>query len=96
MFQPIRDKILVKPLERIKSDVVAVVMDEADNMGEVVAVGPGEWVKEVFIPNPLKVGDKIRFGTMGNDEYLKYLPYYEGSERFLVMSWKDVCWVEDK
>ena len=95
MFQPLRDKILVKPIDRVKSSVIAVVMDEVDNMGEVIAVGPGEWQKDKFIPMPLKVGDKIRFGTMGNDEYLKYYSYYEGKERFLIMSYKDVCWIDE-
>lgn len=95
MFQPLRDKILVKPIERVKSELIAVVMDEVDNMGEVVAVGPGEWQQDKFIPMPLKVGDKIRFGTMGNDEYLKYYNYFEGKERFLIMSYKDVCWIDE-
>lgn len=95
MFQPLRDKILVKPEVRVLSEILYFDNKEVENMGEIVAVGPGEWVKDKFIPNPLKVGDKIRFGTMGNDEYLKYYTYYEGKEKFLIMSWKDVCWVDE-
>jgi hypothetical protein len=29
------------------------------------------------------------------DEYLKYFPYAEDDVKYLVMSWKDVCFVED-
>jgi len=43
----------------------------------------------------LKVGDYVRFGTMGKDEYLSYHEYYENNERYLVMSWQDVCFIEE-
>ena len=96
MLKPLGDKIVVKPLERIKSNLIAVVMDEQDNMGTVVAVGPGKKLsadqREVM---PVEVGQFVRFGTMGNDEYLKYQEYIEDDERYLVMSWQDVCFVEE-
>ena len=89
------DKIVVKPLERVKSNVIAVVMDEQDNMGTVVAVGPGKKLsngkREAM---PVDVGAFIRFGTMGDDEYLKYQEYFEDNERYLIMSWQDVCFIQ--
>ncbi len=71
MIQPLRDRILVKPIERTKSDILAVIMQENFNMGEVVAVGPGEYDKKGRrVPNPCEVGQKIRYGTTG--EYLTF------------------------
>lgn len=86
-LRPLKDKIVVEPLERVKSDILQVVMDEKDNMGTIVAAGP-EAQKHV------KDGDFIRFGTMGRDEYLKYQEYFVEGKRYLIMSWKDVCFVQ--
>jgi chaperonin GroES len=92
MLKPLNDKIVVKPIERQKSAIIEVIMDERDNMGTVVAVGPGK-----KLPNgsreemPITVGSFVRFGTMGNDEYLKYQEYFEDNQRYLIMSWQDVC-----
>jgi len=97
MLKPLGDKILVKPIERIKSNIIAVVMDEKDNMGTVVAVGDGK-----KLPNgkreqmPIEVGAFIRFGHMGNDEYLKYTEYFYNNERYLLMSWADVCFIQEE
>ena len=97
MLRPLRDKILVKPEPRVKSDFLQVVMAEVDNGGTVVAVGPGHYTDDGrFIPQQVKPGDKIRFGTMGksiDDEYLKFQEYIEDDGRYLLMSWQDVCFV---
>ena len=94
MIKPLRDRIVVKPIERQKSALLDVIMRENPNMGEVVAVGPGEYDKKGrLMPNPCKVGDKIRYGTTG--EYLTYTEYVENGEKLLIMSWKDVCWVDE-
>jgi len=96
-LKPMNDKIVVRPDVRVKSQILEVIMDEKDNMGEVVAVGPG---KKVGIdkrePMPVSVGDYVRFGTMGTDEYLKYQEYFEDGIRYLVMSWQDVCFITDR
>lgn len=88
-FRPLRDRIAVKPVERVKSNIIEVVMDEVTNMGTVVAVGP-EAAK-----NGIEIDQFIRFGTMGNDEYLKYPEYWEDNEKYLIMSWKDVAFIQD-
>ena len=96
MLQPLHDKIVVKPITRIKSEILAVVMDEKDNMGTVVAVGPGKKLPNgKREPMPVEVGAFVRFGHMGNDEYLKYQEYFEEGERYLVMSWQDVCFISE-
>jgi chaperonin GroES len=99
-LKPLADKIVVKPDTRILSSVIFVDNKEKDNMGTVVAVGPGK-----KLPNgrleamPVEVGAYVRFGTMSDSsdaEYLKYFEYFEDGERYLVMSWQDVCFVEEQ
>lgn len=95
-LKPLADKIVVKPQERLKSSIIEVVMSEQPNMGTVVAVGPGKLIKGRRQEMPVAVGDFVRYGTMGTDEYLKYFEYMEDGERYLVMSWQDVCFIEEK
>ena len=65
MLRPLRDRIVVRPIERVKSQVIDVIMDE--------------------LPN-------IRFG--GAEDYLSHFRFEIDGEEYLVMSWKDVCFVE--
>lgn len=68
-------------------------MDELPNIGEVLAVGPGERDKKgKLIPNPIEIGQRIRFGGM--EDYLSYPRCEVDGEELIVMSWKDVCFVE--
>jgi chaperonin GroES len=97
MIKPLSDKIVVKPIERQKSAIIEVIMDEKDNMGTVVAVGLGKKLPNgKREPMPIEVGAYVRFGHMGNDEYLKYQEYFEDNQRYLIMSWKDVCFIQEK
>lgn len=94
MIRPLRDKILVRPIERVKSQVIDVVMTENPNIGEIVAVGPGEYDKRGrLVPNPCEVGQRIRYGTAR--EYLRFQEVEHEGEKYLIMSHKDVCWIED-
>jgi chaperonin GroES len=96
-LKPLNDKIVVKQIERIKSELIAVIMDENDNMGTVMAVGPGKRLENGKREEmPIEVGSFVRFGQMGNDEYLKYQEYFENGERYLIMSWQDVCFITEK
>jgi co-chaperonin GroES (HSP10) len=94
-FQPMRDLIVVEPIERVKSDLIEVVMNEKDCIGIVRAAGPGKIDAKGRRFMPVKVGDRIRFGTTGKDEYLKYQNYHENDVRYLVMSWQDVNFIEE-
>jgi chaperonin GroES len=95
-LKPLGDKIVVKPIPRVKSNIIEVIMDEKDNMGTVVAVGSGKKLANgKREPMPIEVGSFIRFGHMGNDEYLKYQEYFENNERYLIMSWQDVCFIQE-
>jgi co-chaperonin GroES (HSP10) len=98
-LKPLADKIVVKPDTRELSSVIFIENKEVENMGTVIAVGPGKKLsadrRDVM---PIEVGQRIRFGTMNDDkgeEYLKYFPYEEDGVKYLVMSWQDVCFVEE-
>ena len=84
MFKPLRDKILVRPIERKASEVLDVVTSDKYSMGEVVRVGP----KALGV----QPGERIRFGTSEN--YLTYPEYVEDGKRYLILSEADICWVE--
>lgn len=94
MLRPLRDRIVIKPHERIKSSILAVIMSEKPNTGTVVAVGPGtEDKRGRLMPLAVKVGDQIRYGTA--NEYLSYPEYLENGEKYLVMQEADVCWISE-
>ena len=98
-LKPIRDKIVVRPDVRELSSVIIYENKETENMGTVVAVGPGtKLINGKREEMPVFVGARVRFGTMNEDpkdEYLKYFAYTEDDVKYLVMSWKDVCFIED-
>lgn len=89
IFVPLRDRIVVKPIDhRHLYSKTLYIPDQKHQMGEVVAVGPGEKQKNgERRPMELKVGDKVRFGDLWK--------YPKDSAGNLLMSWKDVCWVEE-
>jgi chaperonin GroES len=98
-LKPLADKIVVKPDVRELSSVILVNNKEKDNMGTVVAVGSGKVINGRRQEMPVEVGAYVRFGTMNDDqgsEYLKYFEYFEDGERYLVMSWQDICFMEEQ
>jgi co-chaperonin GroES (HSP10) len=91
MITPLRDKLFVRPEKRIQSELW-VQTAEADTVGYVTAVGDEAY------DEGLRVGDKVYFGTLAKDykdEYLKYTEFKDNDEKLIVMSWKDVCFVEE-
>ena len=95
-LRPLKDRILVKPDIRVLSAILEVQNNEQLNSGTVVACGPGHYQENgKFMPQQCKVGDKIRFGTMGDDEYLKYPEYVEDCISYRILSWQDVCWIDN-
>ena len=99
-LRPLKDKIVVKPQPRARSEFLILdLAPEADTMGTVVAVGPGRKLPNGrFEEMPVKVGDKVLFGTIGKqsrDDYLKFQEYMEDGERYLIMSWQDICFTEE-
>ena len=97
-LKPLQDRIVVKPDTRELSSVIFVDNKEVDNMGTVIAVGAGKVRNGRREEMPIEVGARVRFGTMNNDrgeEYLQFPEYFEDGHRYLIMSWQDVCFMED-
>jgi co-chaperonin GroES (HSP10) len=96
-LKAIKDKIVVQPIIRQLSSIIIASNNEVENDGVVVSAGPGRWLQNGrFEENPIKVGDRVRFGTMNKDrseEYLKFMPYEENGIKYLLMSWQDVVGV---
>ena len=98
-LNPLQDRIVVKPDTRELSSIILVDNKEVDNMGTVIAIGPGKVRNGRREEMPVEVGARVRFGTMNNDrgeEYLKFPEYFEDGQRYLIMSWQDVCFMEDE
>jgi co-chaperonin GroES (HSP10) len=93
MYKPLNDKIIVKPEQRFKSELLDLSkVQGADTVGHVVALS------DEAKRQGLNVGDKVHFGTVADDasdEYLKFEPIEINGERHLKMSWQDVCFVEE-
>jgi len=91
MIKPLRDKLFVKPIQRIESELW-IQTAEAPTVGHITALG------DEAAEQGLSVGDKIYFGTLAKnykDEYLKYQEFKDNDENLIVMSWQDVCFVEE-
>ena len=96
-LRPLGDRVIVKRIESETKTASGIVIPdsaaEKPDQGEVLAVGPGEIDKKGrLIPNPIEIGQRIRFGGM--EDYLSYPRFEDNGEELIVMSWKDVCFVE--
>ena len=93
-IKPLRDKIIVKPEERVKSAILDTsTIAEADSIGIVVAAG------DDALNQGVNIGDKVLFGTLAKnyaDEYLKFEELNLDGERHLKMSWMDICAVMEE
>jgi co-chaperonin GroES (HSP10) len=87
-IKPLRDKLIVKPEPRLKSNIDLSQMEEADSIGTVAAAG------DEAINQGVNIGDKVLFGTLAKeykDEYLKFEELNLDGERHLKMSWQDIA-----
>jgi len=93
-IKPLRDKIIVKPETRVKSQILDTsLVAEAESIGTVVAAG------EDALFQGVNIGDKIVFGTLAKeykDEYLKFEELNLDGERHLKMSWQDIAAILEK
>ncbi len=84
MLQPLRDRVIVKPLVRQLSDIIIVDNKEPFNEGTIVAVGP-----KVY---EAKVGDFIKYG---NGDYLKWPIHRIDGQDYQIIQEADIaCVVE--
>lgn len=93
-IRPLRDKIIVKPDQRFRSELLDLSMMEGPpTTGYLVAAG------DDALSQGLNIGDKVHFGTTADsskNEYLKFEPIKLGEDICLRMSWQDICAVEDE
>jgi chaperonin GroES len=88
-LQPLGDRVVVKPKDEDESTtksglVIPDTAKEKPQLGEVLAVGPGEYRDGERVPMDVKVGDLVFYSKYGGTEVK-----VEG-EDYLVLSLRDV------
>ena len=96
ILRPLSDKIIVKQREvdKMSKGGIAIVADkqhEKPLKGDVVAVGPGRYLGDVFVKTTLKEGDVIIFGKNAGDEI-----EFDKDTTFVVMKEREVLAVIDE
>ena len=87
-LHPLGDRVVVKPKEdlevRKSGLVIPDTAKEKPQLGEVLAVGPGEYQEGKRIPLDVKVGDKVVYSKYGGTEVkLEH-------EEYLILSARDL------
>jgi len=109
-IRPLRDQIVVEPLNVVLSSVIVTHEDTQPLRGIVKAVGPGHypkmydhpdkhrrtkmWDSEVFQPTTVQVGDVVELGGYGHKGY-SFQTFYWGDVKHLICSERDVSGVVD-
>lgn len=98
MFIPLQDYILVKPIERRLSKTLQVIHSEKYSRGMIVAVGPGERLKnshgqETYRRRPMLVnpGDFVTLETIG-----RYPQIILDGQKLVVHQDKDVAFISER
>lgn len=108
-IRPLKDRIVVKPLDWNASKIVLAIREGRPIRGEVMAVGPGAyqkatnkektkiWETDTFVPMTVKVGDIVQWGGLnifdGKGYSFEELTW--GNEKCLWITEKDVCGIEE-
>jgi chaperonin GroES len=92
VIRPLRDYIVVRPLEVVESAIIQVVqLDRKPARGEVMAVGPGKRNKRGgYVPWGARVGDIIQF-----TDVCKYPAIDYHGVRLLLLQEADICGIEE-
>ncbi len=88
-LQPLGDRIVVKPKDEDEQRtpsglVIPDTAKEKPQVGDVLAVGPGDFQDGERVPMDVKVGDQVVYSKYGGTEVK-----YEG-EDYLILSSRDV------
>ncbi len=88
-LQPLGDRVVVKPREEFEARTASglVIPDtakEKPQLGDVIAVGPGDFQDGQRVPMDVKAGDIVVYSKYGGTEVK-----YEGTE-YLILSARDV------
>ena len=85
---PLADRVVVKALEDTEQMrgglFIPDTAKEKPQQGEIIAVGPGRYEKNVRVPMELKVGDKVLYGKYSGTEVTL------DSENYLILRESDV------
>jgi co-chaperonin GroES (HSP10) len=108
-IRPLRDQIIVEPLDVVYSRYLIVHSDTKPMRGIVKAVGPGHYPKiydhpdkhkrtkmrdsSVFRPTEIKVGDIVQLGGMEIGGY-KFEQFLWGDRAHVICREADVCGIE--
>lgn len=106
-IKPLRDQMIVEPLEWEPSKVIKVIWQGKPLRGRVLAVGPGcyplkydgpkgqrtkSWRSRVFVPTSVKVGDIVELGGLELRGYL-HKWFYWGDKRVILCQEADFAFV---
>ena len=87
-LQPLEDRIVVRPNESEETTASGLVIPdtakEKPQQGEIIAVGPGRYEKNVRVPMEVKVGDKVLYGKYSGTEVTI------DTEQYLILRESDV------
>ena len=85
---PLADRVVVKALEDTEQMrgglFIPDTAKEKPQQGEIIAVGPGRFEKDVRVPMELKVGDKVLYGKYSGTEVTI------DTQQFLILRESDV------
>lgn len=105
-LRPLRDQLIVRPLEWDPSPTLTVIRSGKPVRGVVIAAGPGAyrrdyskdrkrtWLTDTFIPTTVKPGEIVELGGLEIDGYDFPTVFIEGMAHLIVTE-RDVCMIRD-
>lgn len=85
MLNPLRDLLVVKRDEVVSQTSSGIIIKtgtvDVPDKGKVLAAGPGKYVNDKFVSNPVKPGDYVLFGKNAGTAVM-----HEGEELFIMRS----------
>lgn len=92
MIRPLRDYLVVRPLDDAQAGLVQVVRNGRPRRGEVLAAGPGKRTERGVLKSlDTRVGDVVQF-----TDVMTYPHFYEGHTKLLIIQEADVCAIEQQ
>jgi chaperonin GroES len=87
-FRPLHDRVLIRRVEAEEKTSGGIIIPdtakEKPQQGEIIAVGPGRYEKNVRVPMEVKVGDKVLYGKYSGTEVTI------DTEQYLILRESDV------
>ena len=84
-LRPLRDYLVVRPLDDAQAGLIRVVRSGRPRRGEVLAIGPGKSGK----PLDTRPHDIVQF-----TDVMTYPEFYDGPTKLLIIQEADVCGIE--